>query len=82
MIIFFLADFYQNFRKFRDLVERKIALPLQEWKDTKWDLMHFSRTYETLQQQLDDVRNAVGKARLLNYKEANILVLYNFFNKV
>lgn len=81
MIIFFFADFHQNFRKFRDLVERKIALPLQEWKDTKWDFMHFSRTYETLQQQLYDVRNSVEKARLLKNKEANILV-YNLFNKV
>lgn len=72
MTISFLADFYQNFRKFRDLVERKMALPLQEWKDTKWDLMHFSKIYEKLQQQLEDVRNLVEKARMIKNKEANI----------
>lgn len=58
-----------------------MTLPLQEWKEIKWDLMHFSKTYEKLQQELEDVRNSVEKARMIKNKEANIW-FYTIFNKI
>lgn len=69
----YITDFYHQFRKFRDLLEQKLSLPLDVWKQAKKDAVNFPEEYAKLLQELDDARYEVEKARLLRDKVVRYL---------